>query len=118
MIITLGGIDYNSGPYTVIIPANVKEVSFSILITYDNEREKNESFLLVIDSSSLPDGVVIDAHSQAIITIVDATKCNILIRMYLIICVILYNSVVSCKEKVYRHSTNVFTRINGLVLKP
>ena len=77
----LEGIDYNSGPYTVIIPANVDEVSFSILITNDNKKEKNETFHLVIDSSSLPDGVVVDTPSQAIITIVDVTKRKILLAI-------------------------------------
>ena len=69
-----GGIDYNSGPYTVIIPANVDEVSFSIFITNDNKKEENETFHLVIDSSSLPDGVIVDTPSQAVITIVDVTR--------------------------------------------
>ena len=63
----------------MVIPANMKEVSFSILITNDNKREKNETFHLVIDSSSLPDGIVVDTPSQAVITIVDVTKCKILL---------------------------------------
>ena len=83
MIFTLGGIDYNSGPYTVIIPANVDKVSFGILITDDNKKEENETFHLVIDSFSLPDGVVAGTPSQAIITIVDVTKCKILPNVHL-----------------------------------
>ena len=90
----LGGIDYNSGPYTVIIPANVEEVSFSILITNDNKKEENEIFHLVIDSSSLPDGVVVGTPSQAIVTIVDVT-CKILLAINL--CNIIHSSVVSSK---------------------
>ena len=58
----------------MIIPADVDEVSFSILITNDNKKEENETFHLVIDSSSLPDGVVVDTPSQAVITIVDVTR--------------------------------------------
>ena len=58
----------------MIIPADVDEVSFSILITNDNKKEENETFHLVIDSSSLPDGVVVDTPSQAVMTIVDVTR--------------------------------------------
>ena len=83
MIFTLGGIDYNSGPYTVIIPAGVDEVSFSILITNDNKKEENETFHLVIDPSSLPNHVNVGTPSQAIITIVDVTKCKILLAVHL-----------------------------------
>lgn len=59
------------------IPIGTKNVSFDISITNDNRREDNETFRLVIDSSSLPDGVVVGSPSQALITIVDKTK-----RMY------------------------------------
>ena len=69
-----GGVDYISGPYAVKIPAGVNNVSFSVLITNDNKREVNETFRLVIDSSSLPDRVVVGTPSQAVITIVDVTK--------------------------------------------
>lgn len=69
-----GGIDYISGPYAVRIPTNVKVVPFNILITDDNEIEKNENFRLVIDSSSLPSGVVVGTPNKSTITIVDTTK--------------------------------------------
>ena len=69
-----GGTDYISGPYTVVIPAGDKTASFPIFITNDNKRESNETFNLVIDSLSLPDGVVIGSLGQATITIVDKTK--------------------------------------------
>ena len=73
-----GGFDYISGPYTVRIPANVKSISFSILITNDNIKEDNETFRLVIDADSLPDDVIIGTPSQATVTIVDTTKCKVL----------------------------------------
>ena len=73
-----GGFDYISGPYTVKIPANVKMVSFSILITNDNKKENNETFRLVIDPYSLPDDVIVGTPSQATVTIVDITKCKVL----------------------------------------
>ena len=69
-----GGTDYISGPYTVVIPAGVKIVSFPIFITNDNKQESNETFYLIIDSLSLPDGVVTGTHGQATITIVDKTE--------------------------------------------
>ena len=69
-----GGLDYVSGPYSVTIPAGKNNGSFRISITNDNIRENNETFYLVIDSSSLPDGVIVGTPSQAIITIVDETS--------------------------------------------
>ena len=60
------------------IPANVKSVSFSILITNDNIKENNETFHLVIDADSLPDHVIVGTPSQATVTIVDTTKCKVL----------------------------------------
>ena len=73
-----GGFDYTSGPYTVKIPANVKSISFSILITNDNIKENNETFHLVIDPDSLPDDVIIGTPRQVTVTIMDTTKCKVL----------------------------------------
>ena len=52
-------------------------VSLSIVITDDKKKETNETFCLVIDLSSLPSGVVIGTPSQAVVTIVDTTKCKV-----------------------------------------
>ena len=71
-----GGSDYISGPYSVKIPAGKTTLSFRISITNDNRRENNETFYLVIDSSSLPNGVVVGSPSQAKVTIVDITSSS------------------------------------------
>ena len=49
--------DFDTGQYTVIIHAGENNVTFSISITDDNIREESETFHLIIDESSLPNGV-------------------------------------------------------------
>ena len=61
------GDDYDSGPYIVIIPAGLTSASFDVLITNDGILEDNESFILIINSSSVPIG----DSDQAMITIMD-----------------------------------------------
>ena len=61
------------------IPKNVKTVPFNIMITDDNIKENNETFRLVIDPHSLPNGVVVGTPDKAMITIVDTTKCKLFI---------------------------------------
>ena len=78
-----GGIDYISGPYTVKIPTNVKIVSFSILIADDNIKENNETFHLIIDPYSLPNGIVVGTPDKPTITIVDTTKRKLMYVLFL-----------------------------------
>ena len=52
-----GGVDYDSEPYTVIIPAKEKNGSISVSINDDDVMEGNEIFTLFINSSSLPSRV-------------------------------------------------------------
>ena len=54
-------------------------VPFSILITDDKKKENNETFHLVIDPYSLPNGVVVGTPNKATITIVDNTKGKIML---------------------------------------
>ena len=68
---TGGGVDYNSGPYTVTFPAGVTTVSFNIPITDDNVLENNEDIQIEINVSSLPSRVFVGNPSQATVTIVD-----------------------------------------------
>ena len=56
----------------------MKTVSFSILIADDNIKENNETFHLVIDPYSLPNGVVVGTPDKPTITIVDTTKCKLM----------------------------------------
>ena len=70
------GSDYISGPYNVKIPGGNNTISFQISITNDNKKESNETFYIVIDSSSLPNGVVVGSPDQAKVTIVDKTSSS------------------------------------------
>ena len=70
MIITGGGVDYDSGPYTVTFLAGQTNISFSVPINDDNILEKDEAFNLIISPTSLSSRINIGAQSQATITIV------------------------------------------------
>ena len=65
-------MDYTSGPYTVTFPANANYVTFSISIADDTMYEpNNETFMIAINSSSLPTNVTLGYPSQVTVTIVD-----------------------------------------------
>jgi len=66
-----GGVDYDSGIYTVTIPAGQTRVPFDVPINNDLIPEGNEDFTVAIDSSSLPNGVRPGTPSSATVTIVD-----------------------------------------------
>ena len=68
---TGGGVDYYSGPYSGIIPAEEKVGFFSVSINDDNILEGNERFNLTINSSSLPDRVIVTNLNQATMIIED-----------------------------------------------
>ena len=63
-------MDYDSGPYTVIIPAKEETGSFNVSITNDSLLEESELFNLVINSSSLPSRVTTDVN-KVNVTITD-----------------------------------------------
>ena len=65
---TGGGVDYDSGPYTVTFLAGEIHALLNVLIHNDAVLENDEIFTLTIDPSSTPDSV---SGSQAIMTIVD-----------------------------------------------
>jgi len=71
MLFTGGGVDYNSGPYNVMIPAGVTSVTFDVPITDDNILEGNENFMLTINQSSLPTGIICGIPDSATVTIVE-----------------------------------------------
>jgi len=71
MLYTGGGVDYNSGPYTVTFPAGMTRVPFDVPIIDDNTFEGNETFMLTIDSSSLPSYITAGDPDEATVTIVD-----------------------------------------------
>ena len=65
------GIDYDSGPYHVMVPANALSVVLNIPISSDDILEGNEKFNLTINTTSMPSRVVIGNPDQATVTIVD-----------------------------------------------
>ena len=65
------GIDYDSGPYHVMVPPNEISVVLSIPISNDDLLEGNEKFSLTIHATSMPDRVDIGNPDQATVTIVD-----------------------------------------------
>ena len=69
--VTGGGVDYDSGPYTVTIPAGDIRMPFNVPINDDNILEEDEDFTLIIMRGSLPNGVTRDGAGQTIITLVD-----------------------------------------------
>ena len=73
-----GGIDYNSGPYRVTIPAKQRSVFFSVFINDDEILEDNETFNLTINSTSLPDRIIVTNLNKATVIIEDNDgKCVI-----------------------------------------
>ena len=69
--VTDGGVDYDSGIYTVTIPAGQISVPFDVPINDDDIIEGNEDFDLTIIRTSLPDGVTRGDPASATVTIVD-----------------------------------------------
>ena len=74
LIISGGGVDYVSGPYTVIFPAGNTSSSFDISITVDNLVELNETIDLTIQSTSLPTGASVSDPSQATVIIMNSDR--------------------------------------------
>ena len=64
-------MDYDSGPYTVTIPAGQTTATFNIPVNDDNIYEGDEEFMLSIISSSLPTGVTHGTPCEATVTTVD-----------------------------------------------
>ena len=69
--VTGGGIDYDSGPYTVTFTAGQTNVPLNIPINNDNICERNENFNLTINSTSLPTDVTVGDTSSSTVVIVD-----------------------------------------------
>ena len=66
-----GGVDYDTGPYTVIFPAGQTIVPFDVSITDDNICEGDEIFTLTINSTALPSNVGVGNPGASTVTIVD-----------------------------------------------
>ena len=64
-----GDVDYNSGPYTVQFNVGVTSASLNISINDDDTYEKNETFTLTINVSSLPKSISVGANNSITVTI-------------------------------------------------
>ena len=64
-----GGVDYNSGSYSIQFNIGVTKASFNISINDDNIMESNESFSLSINTQSLSNEVTVGDHGQTRVTI-------------------------------------------------
>ena len=64
-----GGVDYNSGSYTVQFNVGVTQMLFNVTLKDDSSLEDNETFALSINSSSLPSSITIGDHRQTTVTI-------------------------------------------------
>ena len=67
--IATGGSDYIPGPYSVKIPAGRTSGLYQIPIVVENMAESNESFHLIIDPMTLPDGIILGRPNNAIVII-------------------------------------------------
>ena len=78
-----GGVDYNSGPYSVTFPAGVTNVSFNVLIYNDDVLEVNEEFNLIIRHSS--NIATHNPHRITVIILNDDSKYYCNLESYLIV---------------------------------
>ena len=69
--ITGGGVDYDSGPYTVTFPAGVTSVPFDVTINDDNTLEDDKDFTLTMMHGTFPNGITRGSIGQATVTIAD-----------------------------------------------
>ena len=69
--VTGGGTDYTSGPYTVTFSAKSTRASFDVSITNDTLLERDETFILTIDLTSLPSKVTVGISNSSTVTIMD-----------------------------------------------
>ena len=63
--------DYKSGPYSVTFTAGMTTASLSIPINDDDIFEEHETFILMIDSTSLPNDVTLGSPRAVVISITD-----------------------------------------------
>ena len=67
-----GGVDYNSGPYTVTFPIGSTIASFDITISDDGILEDDEMFNISI--TSITNGHIVGTPAVATVTIIDNTS--------------------------------------------
>ena len=57
--------------FNVAIPAGDTSIKFNISIIDDNLFERDESFFVTVDSSTLPSRILVQPDCMAVVTIVD-----------------------------------------------
>ena len=67
----VGGSDYVSGRYTIVIPAGQVIVPFDVAIINDTLLEKNENFDLIILAGLLPNRIDRVIPGKTTVTIID-----------------------------------------------
>ena len=65
-------MDYENRPFTLKFTRFVTEFRFKVSIIDDNIFECNENFSLTIDSSKLPNNIIVVQPSEAVIEISDS----------------------------------------------
>ena len=71
-IIHIGGVDFISGPYNIVIPAGQTRVVFNVMINDDNVHEEIETFELIIATGQdLPGGIHLGENLSTTISIED-----------------------------------------------
>ena len=69
--VTGGGVDYDSGPYTVTFTAGDTSASVSVPINDDSILENVEKFMVTIMTGPLPDGVTRGNPGRTTVNILD-----------------------------------------------
>jgi len=69
--VTGGGVDYDSGPYSITFPAGDTRAQLNIALNADNLQEQNENFRLVISTLLPPSVTRRPTNGQTLVTIVD-----------------------------------------------
>ena len=75
-------MDYDSGPYTVTIPAGATIIEFNVPITDDMILEVDENFMLTINETSLPTGVTRGDPHEGTVTIVDDDRKSFVTNVF------------------------------------
>ena len=83
-------MDYTSGAYTVTFPAGQTRIQFNVSINDDNIFEIDENFMLAIDETSLPTGVIRGNPGEVTVIIV-GDDCKSL-SLFACVSVIPYNA--------------------------
>ena len=67
----VGGEDYDFEPQIVEFSVGMTRIPLNLSINDDDILERNETFILAVNTSSLPKDVTVDNDGQVTVTIVD-----------------------------------------------